>query len=128
MSRLSGTGASFKVGGTVISGFKEWSIDARGDAIDVTGFDSSGAKQFVAGLTEWSGSVNAEADDGANGKFAGAGQFKPGDTITGTFYINSTKYYSGSCIITGVSPKASASGAVEWTVTFQGTGTLTYPA
>lgn len=46
--------------------------------------------------------------------------------ITVSFYISSTTYYSGSCLITERTPSAEAKGLTKISYKLQGSGALSY--
>lgn len=120
MARFSGKTGSFSTSSTYI-GVESMDIDYKGDAIDVTGMDSSGAKAFIAGLTEWS----AEVTGFVNGAIS---SLVPGTTVTaGVWSTGSTgaPKFTGSGIITGLKVNSTVAGAVNVTVSVQGSGVLT---
>lgn len=122
MARYSGKGGSITGAGANIA-ITSWEIDARGDAVDVTGMDSGGAKEFVSGLTEWSGTFEGFA----TGSLAGSA---PGTSVTGAVFKSSAAAgapkLTGNLIITGCRVQTTVEGAVRVTCTFQGTGPLTW--
>jgi len=120
MARLSGKGGSASVGGAAVLGVTSWEIDYKGEAVDVTGMDSSGAKQFVGGLTEWSGTIDGNLESGATLPTPAASVAVALVDSADTGYNT----YSGTAIVTGVKPSTSVEGAVKYSITFQGTGAL----
>lgn len=128
MAKLAGHLASVDIGGAEIVGFSSWSLNTNADVSDTTGFSNDGVKEFIAGCTSWDGSFEGTAADQAADLFIGAGGLRPGATIVLKLFINATKYYTGSAIVTGLSPTATVDDAIKWSVSFQGTGALTYPA
>lgn len=105
---------------------QSWSLDIGADALDVTAFDDSGWRTFVAGLKGYTGSIEAKWNySDANQKdfwdnFGASIDFK--------LYLDeaNTKYFSGTAIVTGVNPKVSVDGTADVTYNIQGTGALTY--
>ena len=128
MAKLAGKLASVDIAGSEIVGFSSWSLNTSADAIDTTGFTNDGVKEFIAGCTSWNGSIEGSAADQAADLFIGAGGLRPGATITVKLFINATKFYTGSAIVTSMNPSTDVNDAVKWSVNFQGTGALTYPA
>lgn len=128
MAKIAGKDCSVDIGGSEIVGFASWSLNTNADAIDVTDFSGNGVKAFVAGCTEWNGSIEGSAGDQAADLFIGAGGLRPGATATLKLFVNATKFYTGSAIITSIVPTVGVADAVTWSVSFQGTGALTYPA
>lgn len=122
MAEVVGKIARVKVGNSVIAGIRDWSIDYTADALEKTDFDDVGRKTFLAGLDGWTGSFNGFGQPGwATGAALGT-QYK------GSFYVSSSagSYYSGSIIITGVSPAVAVDGLATVSYTFQGTGALIF--
>lgn len=120
MARLSGKSGSASIGGA-ISNVSNWEIDYQGDAIDVTGMDSSGAREFIGGLTQWSGTVECHLDSAQalptpSGAAVAVSLVDSADTGYNT--------YSGNVIVTGIRPRTAVDGNVQCTITFQGTGAL----
>lgn len=120
MARLSGKGGSLSIGGAAVLGVTSWEIDYKGEAVDVTGMDSSGAKAFVGGLTEWSFSCEGNLESGATLPTPAASVALSAVDSADTGYNT----YTGTMIITGVKPTTSVDGAVKYSITAQGTGAL----
>lgn len=129
MARFSGKAGSVNLGGA-IAGITKWDVDAKADAPEVSGMDSAGVKEFIAGLTEWSGSFEGYCT-------GSPAAFKPGTTFT-TFTLASSgttgapKFTAdatapaGALIITGLKITTEVKGVVQFSVTFQGSGNLSY--
>jgi len=124
MARLTGKKGSVTIGASGVYGVKSWEIDAKCDAVDVTGMDSGGAKEFLSGLTEWNGTIECFLDSEnfiSNSVLGGA-------PVSFSLVSDATTpkiTCSGSAILTGWKPSVSVEGAVTLSITFQGTGTLT---
>ncbi len=121
MARFAGKTGGVTDGKSGIA-FSGWEIDAAGDAIDVTGFDSAGAKEFVAGLTEWSGT----AEGFVTGSVAA---YAPGSTIAGVVFASAgagSVTLTGTIIVTSLRVGTAVAGAVTVSIGFQGTGPLAY--
>jgi hypothetical protein len=114
-----------KVGANSIAELRSFSIDETGDTVEDTVMTDT-ARSFISTLTSFTGSADVywdETDTSAQGALTvGAsvtiGFYPEGDTAGDT-------YYSGTCIVTGVSRSASFDGMVEASITFQGSGALT---
>jgi len=84
------------------------------------------ARTYKAGLTAWSGTASLfwdELDTGQLGLVLGTEvtiKVYPEGATTGD------KYYTGSAIITAKSVSASFDGLVESSISFQGTGALSF--
>ncbi len=117
MARLAGTAGEVSVGGVAVTGIKSWGLDQSIEALEGTGFDSSGNKVFTPGLKGWSGSFEG---------------YKDGAPLTiGTEIAlvlkesaTATQKHTGQAIVTGFSPKTDVAGLVAYAYTFQGTGAL----
>ena len=122
MARYSGKAGSITNAATNIA-VTSWEIDAKGDAIDTTGMDDAGVKEFLAGCTEWSGSFEGFA----TGTVAGSA---PGSAITAGVFASSgtagAPKLTGTGFITGCKVSSAVDGAVKVSCTFQGSGTLTW--
>ena len=120
MARFAGKTGSFSTSSIYI-GVESMEIDYKGDAIDVTGMDSSGAKAFIAGLTEWSANVTGWV----NGSLA---SLVPGTAVTAGVWSTSgsgAPKFTGSGIITDLKVNSEVAGAVNVTLSVQGSGALT---
>lgn len=114
-----------KVGANSIAELRSFSIDETGDTVEDTVMTDT-ARSYISTLTSFTGSADVywdETDTSAQGALTvGAsvtiGFYPEGDTAGDT-------YYSGTCIVTGVSRSASFDGMVEASITFQGSGALT---
>ncbi len=120
MARLSGKTGYVLLYGATATGVRNWTMDHTFEVIDVTGFDSSGHRQYVPGIDDWKGS------------FAG---FKDGVPLaigtSGTIGLyestSTTQVWTGTMIVTGRHQTVAVDGAVEYGYDFQGSGALTAP-
>jgi hypothetical protein len=94
------------------------------------------ARTYLSGLSSWSGSADIYFDPanytgGANaiaalnptGILVGAG------TVTVELFLDGTSNkFAGECIITGFSVSSSMDGMVEASISFQGSGAVTFTA
>jgi len=100
-----------------------WNLDMTADALDVTTFVDSGNHTFVRGLKGWTATAEGFVDD--------TYVFEPSDVgTTVALYLHvdhsNLKYYTGNAILTGISPSVSVDSVETASLSFQGTGTLTY--
>ena len=116
MAKVVGNAGSVDTG-SAVTGIKNWSLASVGNTEDVTDFDSSGLKEFLATLTEWSGSFG--------GFFNEVAPTAVGSSVTLKLYVDATKYITGTALITGFNINTSAEGVAEMSYDYQGTGTLT---
>ncbi len=118
MARLSGKAGEVTVAGVSVTGIKSWTLDQKVEALDSTGFDSSGVKAFIPGASEWSGSFEG-SKDGAPLTIGTEIALVLKESQT------ATQKHTGQAIVTGLSAKTDISGLVSYSYTFQGTGALT---
>lgn len=112
---------------TKLAGLTNFSINLANDPIDVTTFDSSGAREFVYGLDGWDGTaevamVTTNAThknfvDMLLGRLKGNIEFFPSGS-------SSDGYYSGSVLMTGWNLSAPMEDKLGLSVAFRGTGVL----
>ena len=113
-----------KIDDVAVAQLRSFSVDETGDTVEDTTMTST-FRTYKPTLTSFTGSADVywdETDAGQNGivindepsiKFFPEGA-DAGDT-----------YYSGTCIVTGISISASFDGMVEASITFQGKSALT---
>jgi len=113
-----------KVAGTTVAQLRSFSVDETGDTVEDTTMTST-FRTYKPTLTSFTGSADVywdETDSGQNGITINSeptiGFFPEGASGGDT-------YYSGSCIVTGISISASFDGMVEASITFQGKTALT---
>ncbi len=116
--------------GGSLAGFFNWSLDWKCDLADVTDWDSSGKREFIAGVKEWSATAERNWHDTANVWFG---------AVNGTYqfvrffvkYVASPSvgdpalFYEGLAIVTATQPSAPVDDAIKQTFNFQGVGALT---
>ena len=128
MAIFVGYGGAVKVGTATVAEIGEWSLDIGLDTQETASFGDQW-KEFVGTLKEWSGSCSGRWDmTDTTGQKAMQDALLGGTTVTLKLYLDATKNYSGTALITKVSPKASVDGVMEVTFDFQGTGAATYSA
>jgi predicted secreted protein len=139
MANLTGNNGQIKIGGTTVAGVRNYTIDIKSDTIETTtmGVDS---RTYLKGLASWSGSADVFIDtDNLTGggstitNLIGTGGVVGATTATFTAYLDtvgtpSGKKWDGSIIVTGFSQKSTMDGMIEGTVSFQGSGAITYTA
>lgn len=114
-----------KVGANTVAELRSFSIEETGDTVEDTVMTDT-ARTFTPTLTSFTGSADVYWDEtdtlGQAALTVGAavsiGFYPEGDTVGDT-------YYTGSCIVTGVSRSSSFDGMVEASITLQGSGALT---
>jgi hypothetical protein len=113
-----------KIDDVAVAQLRSFSVEETGDTVEDTTMTST-FRTYKPTLTSFTGSADVywdETDSGQNGivindepsiKFFPEGA-DAGDT-----------YYSGTCIVTGISVSSSFDGMVEASITFQGKSALT---
>jgi len=127
---IKGCGASFSLGTNAVAGLNSISNSYSGDSLDVTTFDSSCLREFIAGLR--SGTIDIGGfyrPDDTTGQAAMFTAFLTGTTLTTTqqpkFLVDGTNGFSGDAIITAYNVEVAVDGTVNFTATMQMTGTIT---
>jgi hypothetical protein len=114
-----------KVGANSVAELRSFSIDETGDTVEDTVMTDA-ARSYISTLTSFTGSADVYWDETDT---SGQGALTVGASVTIGFYPEGETagdtYYSGTCIVTGVSRSASFDGMVEASITFQGSGALT---
>ena len=122
---------------TALAAVRNFSIETTSDTIETTtmGVDR---RTYVRGLSSFSGSADiyfdpAEYPTGGSGLVAlnpASSSNAVGDSpLTIECYLNTTaNKFSGEIIVTGFTVNSSMDGMVEASISFQGSGAMTYSA
>jgi predicted secreted protein len=125
MATHTGSEGTVKVGTDTVGELRSFSLETTGDTIETSNMGTT-ARTYKAGLTAWSGTASLFWDETDVGQLA----LVLGTSVTIKVYPEGAstgdKYYSGSAIITAKSVSASFDGLVESSISFQGTGALTF--
>jgi len=113
-----------KVGANSVAELRSFSIDETGDTVEDTVMTDA-ARSYISTLTSFTGSADVYWDETDT---SGQGALTVGASVTIGFYPEGETagdtYYSGTCIVTGVSRSASFDGMVEASISVQGSGAL----
>tara|TARA_B110000879_G_C11005190_1_gene444710 strand:+ start:47 stop:433 length:387 start_codon:yes stop_codon:yes gene_type:complete len=124
MSIHKGSEGTVHVGTDAVAEIRSYSIEESADTLETTSMGDS-ARTHLASLTSFSGSIDVYWDEADTAQTA----LTVGTSVTIKFYpegtASSSKYYSGTAIVTGVSRSASFDGLVESSISIQGSGVLT---
>jgi predicted secreted protein len=134
MASIVGNAGAIKVGGNTVAELRSYSIEMTADTIENTVMADS-TRQYVKGLSTFSGTADVyfdathmtspDLDGEIFGSVGDAGTtiavYPEGDIGSGT-----DKILSGNIIVTGYSLSGSFDGMIEASISFQGTGALTY--
>ena len=135
MASFVGNAGALKINGAAVAELRSYSIEMTSDTIEQTVMGDA-TRQYVKGLSSFSGTADVYWDPahftGTNnldgeifGTVGDAGAaiivYPEGDVGVGT-----DKILSGDVIITGYSINGTVDGMIEASISFQGTGALTY--
>jgi predicted secreted protein len=125
MATHTGSEGLIKVGTDTVGELRSFSLETTGDTIETSNMGTT-ARTYKAGLTAWSGTASLFWDELDAGQLALA----LGTEIVIKVYPEGAtagdKYYTGSAIVTAKSVSASFDGLVESSISFQGTGALSF--
>lgn len=136
MATIVGNDGSITIGGVGLINVRNFTCDITADTIETTtmGIDS---RTYVRGLAAWSGSADVYVDPAnlTGGAQAisrlittGGAVGDSAATFRGNLSAAGANNLTGNVIITGFSVKSSMDGLVEGTVSFQGTGAVSFSA
>lgn len=126
-----GVGTSFTIveslPGTQLAGFFNWTISIDGEAHEVTDFQDSGNKTYLAGLKGWTATAEKHwMSEGNQGAWINADKtvrfFEVYDAAPNTTTVY---YFAGDCIVSGIETAVPVGDVVTQTLTFTGDGALT---
>lgn len=135
MSSFVGNAGAIKINGAAVAEVRSYSIEMTADTIEQTVMGDA-SRQYVKGLSTFSGTADVYWDpahftgtNNIDGEiFAAVGDagtsiivYPEGDVGAGT-----DKILSGDIIVTGYTINGSFDGMIEASISFQGTGALTY--
>jgi predicted secreted protein len=125
MATHTGSEGTIKVGTDTVGELRSFSLETTSDTIETSNMGTT-ARTYKAGLTAWSGTASLFWDELDTGQLA----LVLGTSVTIKVYPEGAstgdKYYTGSAIITAKSVSASFDGLVESSISFQGTGALSF--
>ena len=131
MAALVGNDGVLSVDGATVATLRSYSIDTTSDTIETTvmGNDS---RTYVKGLSSYTGSADVYWDAThftsiTNGNPTD-GNVGDGTVVMVAYPTGTGANWSGNILITGYSVSGTTDGLVEATISFQGSGALTYAA
>ena len=134
MSVLVGNAGAIKINGAVVAELRSYSVEVTADTIETTNMGDA-SRQYVKGLSAFSGSADVYWDathwtgtNNIDGELFGA---VGDDGTTIVIYpsgdVGATDaVWRGNIIVTGYTINGSFDGLIEASISFQGTGALTY--
>ena len=130
MAAVQGKKGSINYDGGNVATLNNWGLDVANDMLDVTSFTTSAPQWriFLDGLSTFTGNVSGIFDGASTGQ---------NDLITNsitpvaaTVILEMDQIvggkYTGSVLLSGMSPSVAIDGTVEISWDMQGTGALTY--
>ena len=135
MATITGNAGIIKVDGVAVIEVRNYSLELTTDTIETTVM-GDGSRQYVKGLSSFSGSCDVYWDpdhfeDTTGADIDGLIQGAVGDApVTLEVYPEggTTVKWAGNIVVTGYSISAAMDGMVEASLSFQGSGGVTYTA
>ena len=118
-------------GGAAVAEVRSWSLESTADTIE-TSVMGNDTRVYVKGLSTFSGSAdvlwNAShwSTNGMNPNVTGTSQVGSASAAIVLYPEGSGTGFNGNVIITGYTVNASYDGLVEASISFQGSGAVTY--
>jgi predicted secreted protein len=121
-----GYNGSVKVGAAVVAEIGEWNVSLDSSIVDVTKFGDSWKDQLQT-LRSWTGKATGRWDGtDTMGQIAIQNAYLAGNPISLSLYTTATHFYAGSAYVKSLAIKTAVAGAVDWDISFEGTGALSY--
>jgi predicted secreted protein len=118
-------------GGAAVAEVRSWSLETTADTIE-TSVMGNDARAYVKGMSTFSGSAdvlwNAAhwTTNGMNPNVTGTSQVGTAPAAIVLYPEGSGTGFNGNVIITGYTVNASYDGLIEASISFQGSGTVSY--
>lgn len=126
MASFNGIGGSVVIGGTVVGGITEWSLDASMSPVETTEFGESN-DSYIPSTRTRTGSFSGNTDQGDTMQAALLTAFDAGSAVALKLYEDGTHYWNvGTAYITGISDSLSVKGKGEKSYSFQASGAVSY--
>lgn len=131
MAAVAGYGGKVAVGANDVAQVRNWNADIQREEVDTTHMNdgAGGWRSFISGLGAGTGSMDLNWDmTDTNGQkvLQNAVLSPPTTPPTVKLYVDGTHYYSGSVIVTNVSPSVGVDGLAEASINFRFTGAVSY--
>jgi len=134
MSIFTGNDGKVRIGSTDLAAVRNFSIEMTADTIETSTMGTD-VRTYVKGMSSWSGSADIYFDESeygsvypnlcdTSGHAVGAGT----STIKLVLQDGASNdiWFSGAIIVTGVTINSTMDGLVEASISFQGSGDLTF--
>ena len=130
MTVVRGYGGDVKVGENSVAEVRNWNADIQREELDATHMDPSGDgwREYKTGLGSGTGSmdVNWDMTDTTGQKALQNAVLNPPATPPTIKLCIGANHYSGSIIVTNVSPSVGVDGLAEATINFRFTGAISF--
>ena len=123
MAHISGEDGAFFIGTAgdgdeaEETGINSWTLHYELKALDVRDFADAGDPSRIAGIKDWNGTAKGFKDGAPAGLGLYRVQLKESDTAN--------QLWEGDAVITSIDVTTDVDGAVQYSYTFEGAGTLT---
>jgi len=132
MAALVGNDGTITIDSQQVATLRSYSLDLTSETIETTSMDDGGNRNYVKGLSTYTGSADVYWDAT---HFTSITNGNPTDGNVGDSTVAMIAYpegtganWNGNILITGYSVSGTTDGLVEATISFQGSGALTYSA
>ena len=136
MATLAGNNGAISINGIAVLAVRNFSIEMTEDTIE-TSVMGTDVRTYVGGMSQYSGSADVYFDssdyDTNESTFNPTAGLVGASGVTGKFYVlldatstNVDQAFTGTIIVTGYTVTASMDGMVEASISFQGSGAVTY--
>jgi predicted secreted protein len=130
MAVVRGYGGDVKVGENSVAEVRNWNADIQREELDATHMDprGNGWREYETGLGSGTGSmdVNWDMTDTTGQKALQNAVLNPPATPPTIKLCIGANHYSGSIIVTNVSPSVGVDGLAEATINFRFTGQIDF--
>lgn len=131
MAAVAGYGGKVAVGANDVAQVRNWNADIQREEVDTTHMHdgAGGWRSFISGLGAGTGTMDVNWDmTDTNGQKAlqDAVLNPPSTPPVVKLYVDGTHYYSGSVIVTNVSPSVGVDGLAEASINFRFTGAVSF--
>lgn len=135
MAILTGNDGKVRVGSTDLAAVRSFSIEQTADTIETSAMGTD-VRTYVKGMSSWSGSADIYFDEAETStltaalNIAGSSHAVGGAASAVKLVLQDgggdDKWFSGNVLITGFTVNSSMDGMVEASISFQGSGPITY--
>jgi hypothetical protein len=140
MATLTGNNGAISINGIAVLAVRNFSIEMTADTIETSSMGVD-VRTYLTGMSSFSGSADVyfDPDTATTGFDAAESTFNPtaglvgASGVTGKFYVeldaagtNVDEAFTGTIVVTGYTVNATMDGMVEASISFQGSGAVTY--